>query len=73
MAAIHCFEKCFADDGAGALRPMRVLSFESDPLTLAAKHSVNFPILAPCPADSGAQLAARFWTAAMGIYGDLAT
>ena len=66
MAAIHCFEKCFGSDGAGALRPMRVLSFESDldALKLAAKHSGQFPHLwHPAPA---AILAQGDWQHACG-------
>jgi len=45
MAAIHCFEKCYAFNRA--LRPMRLLSFERDldPLILAAKHPGYLPHL----------------------------
>jgi queuine tRNA-ribosyltransferase len=47
MAAIHCFERTFAQSRQNALRPLRVLSFECnlDPLTLAAKHPECFPHL----------------------------
>jgi queuine tRNA-ribosyltransferase len=47
MAAIHCFEKCYADKGDNALRPLRLVSFERDldPLALAAKDPVRFPHL----------------------------
>jgi queuine tRNA-ribosyltransferase len=47
MAAVHCFERCRAEKGENALRPLRLVSFERDldPLTLAAKHSGCFPHL----------------------------
>jgi queuine tRNA-ribosyltransferase len=47
MAAIHSFEKCYAEKGANALRPLRLVSFECDldPLTLAAKDPGRFPHL----------------------------
>ncbi len=47
MAAIHCFEKCYAEKGDNALRPLRLVSFECDldPLTLAAKDLRRFPHL----------------------------
>ncbi len=47
MAALHCFEKCLADNPEGALRPLRIVSFECDldPLTLAAKNAGRFPHL----------------------------
>jgi queuine tRNA-ribosyltransferase len=47
MAALHCFEKCFAENGASALRPLRLVSFEwdLDALGLAAKHPGRFPHL----------------------------
>jgi queuine tRNA-ribosyltransferase len=47
MAALHCFEKKHAESEEGALRPLRLLSFECDldPLTLAAKHAGRFPHL----------------------------
>ena len=47
MAAIRCFERCYAEKGANALRPLRLVSFEwdLDPLTLAAKHPGRFPHL----------------------------
>jgi queuine tRNA-ribosyltransferase len=47
MAAIHCFERCYAKKGGNALRPLRIVSFEwdLDPLTLAAKHAGCFPHL----------------------------
>ncbi|MGH7930651.1 MAG: tRNA guanosine(34) transglycosylase Tgt, partial [Candidatus Binatia bacterium] len=47
MAAIHCFERCYAEIGENGLRPVRLVSFERDldPLTLAAKHPGCFPHL----------------------------
>jgi queuine tRNA-ribosyltransferase len=47
MAAIHCFERCYAEKGENALRPLRLVSFEwdLDPLTLAAKNPACFPHL----------------------------
>lgn len=47
MAAIHCFERCYAEIGETALRPMRLVSFEwdLDPLTLAVKSPAAFPHL----------------------------
>jgi queuine tRNA-ribosyltransferase len=47
MAAVHCFEKCWAGKEENALRPLRLVSFECDldPLTLAAKHAGHFPHL----------------------------
>ena len=47
MAAIHCFEKCYAHNGEKAVRPLRLVSFECDldSLTLAAKHPGRFPHL----------------------------
>jgi queuine tRNA-ribosyltransferase len=47
MAAIHCFERCYAESSENALRPLRLVSFEwnLDPLTLAAKHPGSFPHL----------------------------
>ncbi|MBI3246342.1 MAG: tRNA guanosine(34) transglycosylase Tgt [Deltaproteobacteria bacterium] len=47
MAVIHCFERCFAESGATALRPMRLVSFDRDldSLTLAAKNPGCFPHL----------------------------
>jgi len=45
MAALRCFERCQADAGAGALRPLRLVSFECDldPLRLAAGKAGYFP------------------------------
>jgi queuine tRNA-ribosyltransferase len=47
MAAIQCFERCFAEQGEKNLRPLRLVSFECDlnPLTLAAKYPGRFPHL----------------------------
>ena len=47
MAAVHCFERCYAEEGGNALRPLRLVSFEwdLDPLTLAAKNPGRFPHL----------------------------
>jgi len=47
MAAIHCFERCYAEEGENTLRPLRLVSFEwdLDPLTLAAKNPGRFPHL----------------------------
>ncbi len=47
MAAVHGFEKCYANKGDNALRPLRLVSFECDldPLTLAAKDLGRFPHL----------------------------
>ncbi len=47
MAAIQCFESRYAEKGAEALRPLRIVSFECDldPLTLAAKFPSYFPHL----------------------------
>ncbi|MBI3801999.1 MAG: tRNA guanosine(34) transglycosylase Tgt [Deltaproteobacteria bacterium] len=47
MAAIHCFDRCYAARGESALRPVRLVSFERDldPLTLAAKNPGWFPHL----------------------------
>ena len=47
MAAIDCFERCFAESHGTRLRPLRLISFEHDldPLILAAKHSACFPHL----------------------------
>jgi queuine tRNA-ribosyltransferase len=47
MAAVHCFEKCFAENGDGSLGLLRLVSFERDldPLTLAATHPAHFPHL----------------------------
>jgi len=44
MAVIHCFERCCAENGANALRPLRLVSFEYDlnPLTLAANNPAHF-------------------------------
>ncbi|MBM2802546.1 MAG: tRNA guanosine(34) transglycosylase Tgt [Deltaproteobacteria bacterium] len=45
MAAIHCFEKRYKDNGRDDLRPVRLLSFERDldPLILAASHPDCLP------------------------------
>ena len=47
MAAIHCFDSCYAETGENTLRPLRLVSFERDldPLTLAAKTPNCFPHL----------------------------
>jgi queuine tRNA-ribosyltransferase len=45
MAAIACFEQVFAQQGAAAVRPARLISFERDldPLLLVTKKSSHFP------------------------------
>jgi len=47
MAAVQCFERCFAEQGEKNLRPLRLVSFECDldALALAAKYPVHFPHL----------------------------
>src|SRR5262249_19559076 len=47
MATIHCFERCYAESGENALRPVHLVSFDwdLDSLILAAKHSRCFPHL----------------------------
>ncbi|MGH7965265.1 MAG: tRNA guanosine(34) transglycosylase Tgt [Candidatus Binatia bacterium] len=47
MAAIHCFERCYAAQGGNTLRPLHVVSFECDldSLILAAKNPGCFPHL----------------------------
>jgi queuine tRNA-ribosyltransferase len=47
MAAIRCFERCYAERGETALRPLRLVSIERDldPLILAAKLPNCFPHL----------------------------
>jgi len=47
MAAIACFEQVLELQGAGGLRPLRLISFERDldPLILAIKKSARFPHL----------------------------
>lgn len=47
MAAIACFETMYAQRGASALRPVRLISFERDldPLILATQKSARFPHL----------------------------
>jgi queuine tRNA-ribosyltransferase len=44
MAAIHCFERCLAGQGAEALRRLRLVSFEwdFDPLLLAMRYPGRF-------------------------------
>lgn len=44
MAAVHCFEKALAENGADKLRSLRLISFECDldPLTLACRDNSNF-------------------------------
>lgn len=44
MAAVGCFEKCFAEKGADALRLLRLVSFECDldSLALAAENTARF-------------------------------
>lgn len=45
MAAVHCFERVFAEKGGEGLRPVRLVSFECDldPLRLTAKNGAYFP------------------------------
>ena len=45
MAALRCHERCVAEHGAGALRTLRLVSFECDldPLRLAAGKAAYFP------------------------------
>jgi queuine tRNA-ribosyltransferase len=45
MAVLRCYEQTLAESGAGALRPLRLVSFECDldPLRLAAKRAGYFP------------------------------
>jgi queuine tRNA-ribosyltransferase len=45
MAVLRCFERCLAEQGDGALRPLRLVSFECDldPLRLAASKAGYFP------------------------------
>ncbi len=47
MAAVQCFERCYAERGENTLRPVRLVSFDwdLDSLTLAAKHPGCFPHL----------------------------
>lgn len=47
MAVVHCFERCYAERGENALRPVRLVSFDwdLDPLILAAKYPGCFPHL----------------------------
>jgi queuine tRNA-ribosyltransferase len=47
MAVIHSFQRCFAENGENALRPLRLVSFERDldALRLAAKYPSCFPHL----------------------------
>jgi len=47
MAAIHCFESCYKENGGNNLRAVRLLSFERnlDPLILATKHPGCLPYL----------------------------
>ncbi len=47
MAAIHRFEAELSTEGAAALRPLHLISFERDldPLILAARHASHFPHL----------------------------
>jgi queuine tRNA-ribosyltransferase len=47
MAAIGCFEEAAASAGAGGIRPLRIVSFESDldPLRLAIRNHRHFPYL----------------------------
>jgi queuine tRNA-ribosyltransferase len=47
MAAVRCFERCYAETSNGPLRPLRLVSFERDldPLTLACQHPRCFPHL----------------------------
>lgn len=45
MAALKCFEQCYAEKGERPLRPLRLVSFECDldPLRLAAGKAGYFP------------------------------
>ncbi len=45
MAVVRCFERCQAEAGTGALRALRLVSFECDldPLRLAARNAGYFP------------------------------
>ena len=47
MAAIQCFERCYAKSGDHSVRSLHIVSFECDldPLTLALKHPSDFPHL----------------------------
>lgn len=47
MAALQCFERCYATSDAHQVRPLHIVSFECDldPLTLALKHPGDFPHL----------------------------
>lgn len=47
MAAVRCFEKCYAERGTNALRPVRLVSFDwdLDSLILATKNPGCFPHL----------------------------
>lgn len=47
MAVLQCFDRCREEYPAGALRPLRLVSFECDldPLRLAAGHAGYFPHL----------------------------
>jgi queuine tRNA-ribosyltransferase len=47
MAAVHCFERCYAESDNSTLRPLRLVSFERDldSLTLATRHLRCFPHL----------------------------
>jgi queuine tRNA-ribosyltransferase len=47
MAAIRCFERTYREKGVNSLRPLHLVSFESDldPLTLATKNPGCFPHL----------------------------
>jgi len=47
MAAVRCFERCYAEGGKNLLRLLQLVSFDwdLDSLTLAAKHPDRFPHL----------------------------
>lgn len=47
MAAVHCFERCYMERGANALRPVHLVSFDwdLDSLILATKNPGCFPHL----------------------------
>jgi queuine tRNA-ribosyltransferase len=47
MAAIRCFDSCYAESGENTVRPLRLMSFDRDldPLTLAIKYPGRFPHL----------------------------
>lgn len=66
MAAVTCFEAQVAREGADAVRPLQIISFERDldPLLLATKKSGRFPHLQH--AAPAALLGAGRWVHASG-------